>query len=155
MGAAFFYHLTQKPIEVTLPMLLDKARGAGWRVLVRGSDAARIDWLDQKLWLGAEESFVPHGQEGGPHDALQPILLSASQENATNADCLMIVDGAEVAPGEVNAAERVCILFDGHDPEAMSRARQQWKALTDAGCAAQYWSEESGRWQKMRDTAEV
>ena len=45
MGAAFFYHLTQRPLEATLPMLLEKARGAGWRVAVRGTDEGRLDWL--------------------------------------------------------------------------------------------------------------
>jgi DNA polymerase-3 subunit chi len=42
----------------------------------------------------------------------------------------------------------VCILFDGLDGEALSHARGQWKALTDAGCAARYWSEESGKWEE-------
>lgn len=47
--------------------------------------------------------------------------------------------------------ERVCVLFDGNDDLALNRARGQWKALTDAGCAAQYWSEESGRWEKKAE----
>jgi DNA polymerase-3 subunit chi len=155
MGAAFFYHLTHRPLEVTLPTLLEKARGAGWTVLVRGSEVARMDWLDQKLWLGREEDFLAHGLAGGAHDALQPILLSAATENPNNAGCIMSVDGAEVTPEEVKNAERVCILFDGHDDAAMTRARAQWKALTEAGCTAQYWSEESGLWEQKRDTAEA
>ena len=32
MGAAYFYHLTETPLERTLPMLLGKCRDAGWRV---------------------------------------------------------------------------------------------------------------------------
>ena len=36
--------------------------------------------------------------------------------------------------------------FDGTDGEALSRARSQWRALTEAGCAARYWSEETGKW---------
>ena len=36
MGAAYFYHLTAAPLEQTLPMLIGKAQGAGWRVVVRG-----------------------------------------------------------------------------------------------------------------------
>ena len=50
MGAAYFYHLTETPLEATLPMLLDKARGAGWRVLVRGTDRALLERLDQVLY---------------------------------------------------------------------------------------------------------
>lgn len=150
MGAAYFYHLTRQPLETTLPMLLGKARQAGWRVAVRGDDANRIAWLDEKLWLGPEDGFLPHGIAGGPHDADQPILLTvgvASNEPA----CLMTIDGADVTAEEVQHLERVCILFDGNDDASVQTARGQWKALTDAGCAAQYWSEESGRWEKKAE----
>lgn len=153
MGAVYFYHLTRQPLERTLPMLLEKARGAGWRVLVRGTDAARLDWLDEKLWLGPEEGFLAHGRAGGPHDAIQPVLLTEADGAAANAaQCLMSVDGAEVTSEEVTTYERACILFDGNDEAATAYARTQWKALTDAGCAAQYWSEESGRWEKKAET---
>jgi DNA polymerase-3 subunit chi len=151
MGAAYFYHLTQKPLETTLPMLLGKALGAGWRVAVRGTDAARMDWLDQKLWLGPEDGFLPHGLAGGPHDAAQPVLLTVAREAANDPQCLMTIDGAEVAPDEVTRLDRVCILFDGNDPAAVEVARGQWRALTGAGCSAQYWSEETGRWEKKAE----
>ena len=151
MGAAYFYHLTQKPLEVTLPMLLGKALGAGWRVAVRGTDAARMDWLDQKLWLGPEEGFLPHGLAGGPHDAAQPVLLTVARDAANTPQCLMTMDGADVAPDEVQRLERVCVLFDGNDPSAVETARGQWRNLTGAGCSAQYWSEESGRWEKKAE----
>ncbi|WP_299785602.1 DNA polymerase III subunit chi [uncultured Marivita sp.] len=152
MGAAYFYHLTQKPLEATLPMLLGKALGAGWRVAVRGTDAARMEWLDQKLWLGPEDGFLPHGIAGGPHDAAQPVLLTVAKEAANDPQCLMTVDGADVAPDEVQTLERVCVLFDGNDPVAVDVARGQWRSLTGAGCSAQYWSEESGRWEKKAET---
>jgi len=147
MGAVYFYHLTRRPLEKTLPVLLGKAQQAGWRIAVRGVDAARMDWLDEKLWLGPEEGFLAHGREGGPHDALQPVLLTCRAEAANNPDCVMAVDGASVEPDEVSAMERVCILFDGNDDQALQHARAQWKTLTSAGCSAQYWSEESGRWE--------
>ncbi|WP_170788712.1 DNA polymerase III subunit chi [Ruegeria lacuscaerulensis] len=151
MGAVYFYHLTQRPLEHTLPALLDKARQAGWRIAVRGTDPARMDWLDEKLWLGPEDGFLPHGLAGGPHDADQPILLTTGPQAGNDPACVMAVDGAAVAPDEVNALERVCILFDGNDEQAVQHARGQWKALTDAGCSAQYWSEASGRWEKKAE----
>lgn len=151
MGAAFFYHLTRRPLEATLPMLLGKAREAGWRVAVRGRDQGRMAWLDEKLWLGPEDGFLPHGLAGGAHDADQPILLTTG--SAGNApDCVMCVDGAGIAPAEVGDLTRVCVLFDGNDPEALDVARGQWKTLKDAGCSAQYWSEASGKWEKMAET---
>lgn len=152
MGAAYFYHLTRRPLEATLPVLLDRARAAGWRVAVRGTDRGRLDWLDAKLWLGPEEGFLPHGLAGGPHDADQPILLTAGMDAANKPHCVMSIDGAEVTAEEVAALERVCILFDGNDGAALDRARGQWKALKDAGASAQYWSEESGRWEMKAET---
>jgi DNA polymerase-3 subunit chi len=151
LGAAYFYHLTQCGLEDTLPMLLSKSLQAGWRVAVRGTDRGRMEWLDQRLWLGPEEGFLPHGLAGGPHDADQPVLLTTAPEVANSPTCLMIVDGAQIAPDEVKAMERVCVIFDGHDPEALQTARGQWKELTGAGCSAQYWSEDSGRWEKKAE----
>ena len=147
MGAAYFYHLTQAPLEAVLPSLLSKARGAGWRVAVRGTSEARMDWLDEKLWLGPDEQFLPHSRAGGPFDADQPVLLTTGTQTANAATCLMAVDGAEVTPDEVQTSERVCILFDGNDAAALETARGQWKALTGAGCSAQYWSQQNGQWQ--------
>ena len=150
MGAAYFYHLTRQPLEATLPMLLGKARQAGWRVAVRGQDADRLAWLDERLWLGPGDGFLPHGIAGGPHDAHQPILLTLDKA-ANDPACLMTIDGADVSADEVQRLERVCVLFDGNDDPAVQTARGQWKALTDAGCAAQYWSEECGRWEKKAE----
>ncbi len=153
MASAWFYHMTRSPLEATLPVLLGKALHAGWRVAVRGPDAARLGWLDERLWLGAEDGFLPHGLAGGPHDAQQPVLLTTGRDAANRPDCLVSVDGAEVAPDEVGALQRVMILFDGNDPAAVEHARGQWRDLTGAGCAAQYWSQESGRWEMKAESA--
>lgn len=149
MGAAYFYHLTDTPLEATLPMLIGKAREAGWRVLVRGRDPALLKRLDDMLWQGPDDGFLPHGMAGGPHDADQPVLLG--DVAADGFACVMSVGGADVTAQEVAASERVCILFDGHDGDALQQARGQWKTLTDAGCAAQYWAQENGRWTKKAE----
>lgn len=133
-------------------MLLGKARQAGMRVIVRGPDLGRLGWLDEKLWMGADDGFLPHGLAGGDQDALQPILLSLTAENANGASCLMTVDGAPVGAQDVAGMERVCVLFDGNDPQALEVARGQWKTLKEAGVSAQYWSEDSGRWEKKAQT---
>lgn len=148
MGAAFFYHLTDTPLEVTLPMLIDKARGAGWRVLVRGKDASLLARLDEILWQGPQDGFSPHGLAGGPHDADQPVLLG--DVDSAGFDCLISIGGADVSPEEVGVLQRLCILFEGHGA-ALDHARGQWKALTAAGCAAQYWAQEDGRWTKKAE----
>jgi DNA polymerase-3 subunit chi len=152
LGAAYFYHLTRRPLDETLRVLLERAGGAGWRVAVRGTERGRMEWLDERLWLGPEDSFLAHGLAGGAQDALQPVLLCTEEQQAGNDPaCLMTLDGARLLAEEVQALERVCVLFDGHDESAVQVARGQWRALTKAGCAAQYWSEESGRWEKKAE----
>lgn len=133
-------------------MLLGKARSAGWKVVVRGTSQDRMAWLDEKLWLGSEEEFLPHGLAGGPHDALQPVLLSTQANRPNDATCVMSVDGADISSDEVQQLERVCVLFDGNAPEALDAARAQWKQLKDTGVQAEYWSEESGAWEKKAET---
>lgn len=149
MGAALFYHLTHSGPGQLLPMLIGKSLQAGWRVEVRGRDRARQAGLDEHLWLG--EGFLPHGLAGGPHDARQPVLLTTEGQPAGNmARCLIVLEGAEVGGGECAALDRVCIVFDGNDPEALDRARAQWRALQAAGVEAQYWSEAGGRWERKQ-----
>ena len=149
MGAAYFYHLTERPLEATLPVLIGKALQAGWRVAVRGRDPALMDRLDLQLWQG--DGFLPHGMAGGDHDAEQPVLLTTG-EVGNGATCLMSIGGAEVSADEVTSGERVCILFDGADDAAVEHARGQWKALTGAGVSAQYWAEDGGRWIKKAES---
>lgn len=147
-----FYHLTRSPAEQLLPTLIGKSRQAGWRVELRGTDAARMARLDEALWQG--DGFLPHGLAGGPHDALQPVLLTVGGAGdagkGAGADCLIALDGAAVDPAECAPAQRVCIVFDGNDPTALDAARGQWRSLTGAGVAAEYWSEEGGRWERKR-----
>lgn len=152
MGTALFYHLTRRPMEDTLAMLLGKATQAGMRVIVRGADLGRLGWLDEKLWQGAEDGFLPHGLAGGAQDAMQPVLLTVAQDNPNGATCLMTIDGALVTAEDVAAMDRVCVLFDGNDAQALETARAQWKTLKDAGSTAQYWSEEAGHWEKKAET---
>ena len=147
MGEAYFYHLTTEPLERALPKLLVAARKAGWRVVVRGRDAGRLDWLDEKLWLVPDDPFLAHGRAGGEHDADQPILLTDRMESPNAADCLMSVDGAQLSSEDVGAHTRTCVIFDGNDPSAVEGARNQWRSVTEGGHVAKYWSQETGRWQ--------
>lgn len=149
MGAVYFYHLTDSLLEDALPQLIDRAQGQGWRVLVRGRRPALLDRLDAVLWQGANDSFRAHGLAGG-FDADQPILLGIDTP-ADGFACVMSVDGADLTPAEVTQAERACILFDGHDGDALQRARDQWKALTAQAMPAQYWAQDGGRWVKKAE----
>ena len=150
MGVVMFYHLTRSSVEETLLMLLPRAVAQGWRVMLRGTDPAALERLDARLWTAESLPFLPHGMAGGSHDADQPVLIGQG-EIANDAKGLFLIDGAETAPEEARPLERVWLLFDGGDPAQLTDARAKWKALTEAGLAAQYWSEESGRWEKKAE----
>ena len=152
MGAAYFYHLTQSGLTQTLASLIEKSRGAGWRVVVRARSDQMVDRLDADLWKGAPEGFLPHGMAGAAFEEEQPVLLTTGMSKPNGASCLMSVEGAMGGAAEVTDLQRVCVIFDGDDPQAVQSAREQWKALTAAGCAAQYWSEASGRWSKQAES---
>lgn len=144
MGTAMFYHLTRSAPEDVLAFLLPKALAAGWRVMLRSPDAARLDRLDARLWLEPDDSFLPHGLQGGDWDTDQPVLLgSGPAVNAAKGVALL--DGAMPLAGE-EQLERLWVLFDGQDPPAVQAARGLWTDLTARGMTAQYWSEEDGRW---------
>lgn len=150
MGSVMFYHLTRSSAEQTARVLITRALAQGWPLMLRGTDPAELNRLDARLWTVPETGFVPHGMEGGPHDARQPLLLGTGAA-VNGAQGLLLIDGAETTAEEARRLERVWILFDGDNPARLAQARQQWKDLTAAGLPAQYWSEETGRWAKKAE----
>jgi DNA polymerase III subunit chi len=151
MGTVMFYHLTRSGPADTLAVNAARALQQDWRVMVRGTDPATLADLDAALWLkGGDESFLPHGLEGGGHDTRQPILLGTGAP-VNGAKVIALIDGAGTTDPEIAAMERVWVLFDGNDEARLQAARLLWKATVAAGHPAQYWSEESGRWEKKAE----
>lgn len=146
MSEVLFYHLTQSPVEATLPNLLERSLDRDWKVVVRGTDQARLEALDRHLWTFREDSFLPHGLSSDANSALQPIVLTTESGNPNSGSVLMLLDGAMDEPDALKRFERVCIFFDGNDPEAVSESRNNWTKLKDAGLAVKYWAQEDGRW---------
>lgn len=152
MGVVMFYHLTRSTPQATMATILPRALVQGWRVMLRGTDPATLTQLDFALWLEPADGFLPHGLQGGAHDADQPILLGTGAIG-NSANTMMLIDNASTTPAEAQALERVWVLFDGADEDALAQARTLWTQLTGAGLAAQYWSEDSGRWEKKTEKA--
>ena len=147
-----FYHLTQSPLEHTLPGLLAKSLERGWRVLVQGGNDARLAFLDTHLWTFADDSFLPHGLEG--QGAGQPIWLTMTEENRNDAGVLMLIDGARATPERMQGFDLVTLFFNGADEAAVAQAREDWKAVTEADLPAVYWAQENGSWvQKAKSGA--
>ncbi len=141
-----FYQLATRPLDAVLPRLLEKALAAGFRTVVRSTDAALLARLDAALWTYDPASFLPHAVDG-PFAAAQPILLTGESVDANAADLIAVVDG--VVPGDLGPYRRVLYLFDGADAAALDRARGHWRALKDRdGVTPVYWREGDGGWEK-------
>ena len=146
MADALFYHLQQKPLEEVLPGLLERSLKKGWRCVVEcGEERARA--LDDTLWTYSDDGFLPHGLEADD-GAQQPVVLVSHGGNPNRAQCRFIVDGAPL-PADITAYERLVLIFDGNDTDAVATARERWKDAKAAGIAATYWQQnEEGRWEK-------
>jgi len=147
MTEVYFYHLQTRPIEQALPVLLEKSLERGWRVVVQASDD-RVEALDAHLWTYREDSFLPHGTHKEPTAAHQPILLTASADNPNGAAVRFLIDGAPI-PEDAASYQRIVLMFDGDDPDAVELARQHWSSAKALGLEVTYWQpDEQGRWQR-------
>ena len=148
MTEILFYHLQQQPLEKVLPTLLEKSLERGWRAVVQASSEERVDALDSHLWTYRDDSFLPHGtwREGDAGE--QPILLTVNDENPNGAAIRFLVDGAAV-PADADTYQRLVLLFDGDDPDAVAAARERWSVAKAGGFDVTYWqTDEHGRWQR-------
>ncbi|WP_349957853.1 DNA polymerase III subunit chi [Rhizobium sp. ZPR3] len=147
MTDVLFYHLTESKLEDALPPLIDKSVERGWQVAVQMREPARRDLLDGHLWTYREDSFLPHGTDEDEMASRQPVLLTISPDNMNNATVRFFIDGAEAT--DVEAYQRVVLMFDGYDQEQLERARTQWKRLKGEGHNLTYWQQtQDGRWEK-------
>jgi DNA polymerase III subunit chi len=148
MTEILFYHLKGQTPEQVLPALLQKSLERGWRVVVQASSEERIEALDAHLWTWRDDSFLPHGTWREAEATQQPILLTVSDHNPNGATVRFLVDGA-LMPENVSAYERVVLLFDGEDPDAVDAARARWSEAKSAGFEVTYWqADERGRWER-------
>ncbi|MEM9222105.1 MAG: DNA polymerase III subunit chi [Pseudomonadota bacterium] len=148
MSEVMFYHLERQTLEDVLPVLLEKTLERGWRAVVEVPDPDIMDALDRHLWTYRDVSFLPHASERDDAGARQPIWLTTGQDTPNGASVRFLAHRAE--PTNVDAYERVVLLFSAHEPEAVTHARSLWKPLQGAGHACTYWQQtQAGAWEKQ------
>lgn len=147
MTEALFYHLESQPLDRVLPQLLVKTLGRGWRAVVQVGSKERLEAIDGLLWTFDDTAFLPHGSAEDGHDADQPVFLTTGADTPNGATVRFLVDRASL-PEEPAAFERIVLIFDGNDPDALAEARTAWKTLRGKGLGVTYWQQEGGRWTK-------
>ncbi len=143
----WFYHLERQPLEAVLPSLVQRTLARGWRAVVQAGTAERLEAIDSLLWTFADDSFIPHGtaRDGDPTE--QPVFLTLTEENPSDAAIRFLVDGATLS--RFHGYLRVVLIFDGHETLAVEQARAQWKAAKAEGCSVTYWQQTAaGGWER-------
>ena len=144
-----FYQLKGQTLERVLPPLLQKSLERGWRVVVQASSEERVEALDAHLWTWRDDVFLPHGTWRDSEAAAQPVLLTVNDDNPNGATVRFLLEGA-AAPADVSIYQRLILLFDGEDADALATARARWSAATNAGLKVTYWvADENGHWQRQ------
>ncbi len=147
MTAIGFYHLQISPLELVLPKLLERAFGAGHRILVKVPDDQTAERLAQVLWTYSADSFLPHGTPRDPYPDQQPIYLTAGPEIPNGADLVCRVEGGMVE--NIGLFVRALDLFDGGDPAAVAAARERWRRYLADGHILSYWQQkQAGGWER-------
>jgi DNA polymerase III subunit chi len=148
MTEILFYHLQGQKIDGLLPGLLEKSLERGWRVIVQGASEERIEALDAHLWTYRDDGFMPHGTWREAEAAEHPVLLTLTDGNPNGANVRFLIEGAPV-PADAANYQRIVLLFDGDDDEAVAAARERWTEAKAKGFDATYWQpDDSGRWVK-------
>jgi len=149
MTEVLFYRLKGQRLEQVLPALLQKSLERGWRVIVQAASEERIEALDAHLWTWRDDAFLPHGTWREPDAPEQPVLLTPNGENPNRAAVRFLVEGAEW-PADAAAYQRLVLLFDGDDPDALTAAQERWVKVKNDGFEVTYWqADENGRWQRQ------
>jgi len=149
MTEILFYHLKGQTPEQVLPALLQKSLERGWRVVVQASSPERVEALDAHLWTWRDDAFLPHGTWREAEAAEQPILLTLNDDNPNAAAVRFLIEGATM-PGDASTYQRVVLLFDGEDPEALESARTRWTEAKSAGFEVTYWqADDKGAWRRQ------
>jgi DNA polymerase III subunit chi len=149
MTEILFYQLKGQTLDRVLPPLLQKSLERGWRVVVQAASEERVEALDAHLWTWRDDVFLPHGTWRDGEAEAQPVLLTVNDDNPNGANVRFLLEGA-AAPADVSIYQRVVLLFDGEDADALAAARQNWSAAKSAGLKATYWlADENGLWQRQ------
>ena len=127
--------------------MLEKTLARGWRAVVQSLTEEFLASIDGLLWSYSDESFLPHGTARDGQPEHQPIYLTTDDVNPNGATVRFVIEGAEAT--DLVTYERIVVLFDGRNDDALESARAFWRKAKAAGCEATYWQENGqGGWTR-------
>jgi len=142
-----FYHMEQATLDQVLPTIAMKAWQSGSHVMIRVPDKGEASRLNDLLWTFQPNAFLPHGADGDKHTEVQPIFITAENDNVNNAKILILTHGCVV--DQVAEFDMVCELLDGRVEVQITDARTRWKSYKADNHDLTYWQQnDNGKWGK-------
>ena len=77
-------------------------------------------------------NFLPHGTARDNDAALHPILLTTAEHNPNGAKVRFLIDGVPI-PADAASYDRIVLMFDGEDEDAVAAARERWSEAKAQG----------------------
>lgn len=148
MATVNFYHLSRRPVEDALPLLVARVLAGGQRLLIHAATPVFAKALDDRLWTFDAESFLPHASPGSSIDpTFEHVWITTDTDNLNKAKVLLLAD--QTNSPHIATMEKVLIVFDGRHRESLQEARAAWKSLKEAGHTLRYFQEnEDGGWRE-------
>jgi DNA polymerase-3 subunit chi len=141
-----FYHLERQSVEQALPPLLNKALSGGRHVVIKAANENEVERINDYLWSFNPDSFIPHGSKKDGFAALQPVWITATDENPNKADVLIVCGGVETLMHRNFSL--CCEMIDGRDESQIAAARTRWKAYKESDFEITYWQQVPNGWEK-------
>ena len=145
-----FYQLLGGQLDELATQLVEKCRAAGKNVIIYNAPSSSQS-QSEHLWTIRDLSFLAHGIDTDEGQEFAPIWISSDvSQNQIKAEFAILKDG--MVPEDLDQFERILVIFDGRDEQALATARQQWKdwsSIYQDKC--RYFAKtEEGRWQQKQ-----
>ncbi len=111
--------------------IVEKAWKAGSTVLIQHEDATALNRLDEMLWVGNDQTFIPHEIGAAtPSLSATPVMLNTGTGPTAAVDVL--INLTPQLPSRPELAGRIIEIIDA-DPVRRAAGRERFKAYRDRG----------------------
>ncbi len=124
-----FYQFDETLTKSIAPLVL-KILEENKKALIFSRDASRIKEIDDGLWSYGKNKFIPHITISDKNFEFerQPILVSDKEENANQADYLILLT-EEVSPEFLSNFTRIFYFFDVLNSEKAQGTATSYKKI--------------------------
>lgn len=142
----WFYHCTRASPEAVLQKLLNKVLDSQKTAFVQTGVDEKNTMIEQSLWSGSMNDFIPHGLAHDEGCENFRILLGVEYDKRFQTDFLFCLHQCETV--HFSSFERVIILFDDKIEDYKNWVRSAWVLLKSENYSISYWQQkENGSWE--------